>query len=91
MEEKIRVLPLPYHQARKSRVNRHEIFGFLEDYPLSVIDDLINVIDGRLADADEFVLVRRKANEISKRVRGLGYFGASELMARVGYLLSHEE
>jgi hypothetical protein len=74
-----------YKDSRRENV--HPAFDFLQEYKLSDIDDLINVIDARVADEDEFVEVRQLANRLAKQVRGLGYYGALELIARVGYLL----
>ena len=78
---------LRYYESRKLRDDAHPVFRWMEGVPLDVIDEKLGDIVMELADED----VKRAANALSKGVKKLGYKGALELVARVGYLLSELE
>lgn len=82
---------LRYYQSRGFRDDTHPVFEWLKDVPLDVIDEKLGDIVMELAEDGREVDVRKTANGLSKGVKKLGYKGALELVARVGYLLSELE
>jgi len=70
-------------RRKKVRPPLYSHLSWTRDYPMAVVDKELSEITETLADPK----VRKIARRLAKQVKGLGYKGALELIARVGAVL----
>jgi len=81
----------PYQETRKDREDIHHSLALLADVPLELIDKELKDVVIRIADGDDMVEIRQLSNSLGRRVKGLGYQGGLELLARLGVVLGDME